>query len=485
MLTIACVRWGTKFHKDYVNILYERIKAQLSVPFKFICASDDTGYDEGIEVVKLPEGLEGWWGKLWLFSKEFQAHCTDRILFIDLDTIIVNHFDELAEYKGDFIILRDFYRPDGYGSGLMAWKNGFNYIWETWDKAGRPKLEGGDQSWIEQSVFGADRWQDKYPGKVVSYKVHAETLPPDAQIVCFHGKPMPHDIIGGWVPQMFRRGGIKRVKIKEGTNVPSDQMLKNVEINCQRKLPQFGALSQPHGGTAVIIGGAPSLNENIKHIRERARKGQTIWAVNGSLKHLLLNGITPDVFCMMDARSENVKFLSDTPDIEYLINAMCDPEAFEMLKGRNVTMWHSYNDQEEKHQKILKEKGHGNPGVIDGGSTVVLNSMFLAFYMGYRRIHLYGVDSSYSDGKHHAYDQKWNDDAGVFFATYKEKEYACTAWMVKQVECFRKMWAELVDRGCTVNAHGNGLLPDVCRNLNDELRRKIMESKNGKSVSNG
>jgi hypothetical protein len=37
--------------------------------------------------------------------------------------------------------------------------------------------------------------------------------------------------------------------------------------------------------------------------------------------------------------------------------------------------------------------------------TVGLNAMVLAFAAGYRKIHLYGFDSSYRADEHHAYPQ--------------------------------------------------------------------------------
>jgi hypothetical protein len=487
MITVVCLRWGEKFSKDYVNILHERVKRQLDMPFQFVCVSDDTGYDDGIEVVKIPTGLEGWWGKLWLFSPEFAEHCTDRVLFLDLDTIVTGIMDDLARYDGEFIVLRDFYRPNGYGSGLMAWKKGFGHnIWNDWVAAGKPLVEGGDQAWIENCVLVADKWQDRYPGQVVSYKAHAENfIPGAAKIVCFHGKPMPHEIRGGWVPMMFRKGGAVAVKIIDGTNVAPEQMLANVAVNCGRELRQFDALESPHSGSVVIVGGAPSMANNLHHIRQRQKKGAVIWAVNGAHDALVKAGIRPDVFCVMDARKETAETFGQLVDenTTCFINAMCDPSMFERFMGRKVIMWHSYIEPEGDHAAILREKGRGNPAVMQGGNTISLNSMYLAFYLGYRKIHLYGVDSSYSGGRHHAYEQRWNDGAGVFQTFFNGKEYAVTAWMLRQVECFRDMWRQLMELGCAVTVHGDGLLPDVCRHLNSQFRQKLMESQYAKQLS--
>ncbi len=71
------------------------------------------------------------------------------------------------------------------------------------------KAPHGDQGWCEQQYPTADIWQDKYPSKIISYKVHIKdkgkirnpnyTKYPGslqtASIVCFHGKPLPHEIV--------------------------------------------------------------------------------------------------------------------------------------------------------------------------------------------------------------------------------------------------------------------------------------------------
>src|SRR5574343_1175030 len=99
---------------DYVNRLYDMVIRNLPEGYKgrFICFTDDpTGLHEGIVVKSLPEGLDGWWNKLYLFSPDaFESG--ERVLYFDLDTAIVSKLDDIAAYKGDFAILRDFYRPE-------------------------------------------------------------------------------------------------------------------------------------------------------------------------------------------------------------------------------------------------------------------------------------------------------------------------------------------------------------------------------------
>src|SRR5690348_14630210 len=89
---------------------------------RFVCFTDDpTGLDESIVTERLPGHLKGWWNKLWLFrAGAFKRG--DHVLFFDLDTAITGPLDGIAAYRGPFAILRDFYRPDGLQSSVIAWE---------------------------------------------------------------------------------------------------------------------------------------------------------------------------------------------------------------------------------------------------------------------------------------------------------------------------------------------------------------------------
>lgn len=486
MITVAMVRWGDKYGPEYVNILCAAIKRNLDMPIRFIVATDNPdGYLEGIETIKLPDGLTGWWGKLWLFSEEFQQHCTERIWYFDLDTVITGPLEELASYKGEFCILRDFYRKDGYGSGLMAWKRGFGtHIWHDWLKTGKPEVDGGDQAWIERVVPKADRWQDVFPDSVVSYKIHSENWPPKgAKIVCFHGFPRPHECKDGWVPLMWKQDALACPRFSNTVNVSTDYMLENIRHSVTRDLPWFRS-SAPHNGTAVIVGGAPSLKENFGNIRERQKRGQTIFAMNNALNALMEKGIKPDHAVMMDARPENAAFYKEGHDVSYLINAVCHKDVFDAVEGKNVTVWHSFIDNESEHLEILNQHMDKPWGIIGTGNTVGLTSIILAYFMGYRKIHLYGMDSSYRDNEHHAYAQGLNDGEATFAVWAGGKQYRCARWMMKQASDFQDIFRQMVVRGCTIMAHGEGLLPDVCRHMNEQWAAQIKGEKDAKHVQN-
>lgn len=212
MIHVICIKFGTKYNSEYVNKLFRGILNNTSKSFLFTCFTDnELGLDTRIESRPLPMVTNDWYSKIALYD------CThynqnNQIFFFDLDTVIVGDLDEIFEYRGDFIILRDFYRANGFGSGLMSWRPpAVDHMWKNYPRG--HKCPHGDQGWPEQQYPNADIWQEKYPEKVISYKVHivnqgrqpspkftkhGGTLD-TASIVCFHGKPLPHEVREQWM----------------------------------------------------------------------------------------------------------------------------------------------------------------------------------------------------------------------------------------------------------------------------------------------
>ena len=211
-LTVVCLKWGTKYEREYVNNLQAMVRRHLSLPHRFVCFTDDPS-GLACETLPIPAGLPTWWGKVAFFGHPLPG----RLLYFDLDTVIVGGIDDFARYDGPFCVIKPFYRDWGYASGVMSISADFGR--DVWDKFRRnpqaaiahcqrhadPPWNNGDQRWLELTVPRADYWQDLLPGQLVSYKVHCgAALPPGARVVCFHGKPDPHEVADTWVREHWR-----------------------------------------------------------------------------------------------------------------------------------------------------------------------------------------------------------------------------------------------------------------------------------------
>lgn len=156
----------------------------------------------------------GWWSKLEMFDPQHDD--LGDILYFDLDTVIVGDLGNIRKAcivaQGTPILLRDFYRKDGLGSGLMylpVTERGA--IWKDWTRSSAVAAQRrfhGDQNFLETFwSTRATRWQDVLPGEVVSYKSHVVpnkgVVPDNARVVCFHGPPRPWQT--PWTKQQLER----------------------------------------------------------------------------------------------------------------------------------------------------------------------------------------------------------------------------------------------------------------------------------------
>lgn len=464
MLHICCIRAGGKFSPAYTENLFDMVRRNLAEGFEgeFVCFTDqDDPVPQGVVKRPLPHNLQGWWSKLALFKPGLFPK-GDRVLFFDLDTLITGPIDALASYQGPFAMLRDFYRPNGLQSAVMAWEAGTNTeIWKGFVKAGMPTefIPGGDQAWIEEThLEKAVRLQDVFPDMFVSYK--QISAPPDkASVVVFHGNPRPHEVTQGWVPQVWRVGGVSRMELTAICNTAKEEIMANVRSAIVRDLPWFDDAA-PHDGHVAICGGGPSLADRFEEIRWRQSLGQQVWALNGAAGQLMFQGIDIDAQVLLDARRDNVGFLRTAG--EYLLSSQCHSALFDWCEGRKVTLWHPHI---EGIEALLKDEKAKPVHLIGGGTTVGLLAMSLAFLRGYRKIHLYGFDSCYRGNNHHAYTQPLNDGEPIIDVSFNGKGYRCAPWMAGQAQQFDDLASYMIAHGCIITAHGDGLIQDIMRDI--------------------
>ena len=193
MLTVACVlKSGGIYDASWVAKLKSGVAQHLPTPHRFLCLSDVVGLP--CERIPLKHDWPGWWAKIELFR------LPGPVLFFDLDTVIVGDLTDIAGAAMDhqLIMLRDFYRKDGLGSGMIGFDalSRVRRIYDAFDAAPLVAMENvserGDQGFVEDTVNvpGVARWQTELPGQIVSYKVHCRGgIPEGARVVCLHGKP--------------------------------------------------------------------------------------------------------------------------------------------------------------------------------------------------------------------------------------------------------------------------------------------------------
>lgn len=189
-LTIACAFMeGSGFTYEYV----ERLKANVA---EFCKTEYD--FDVVTPTRKLPPKAQGFWIKLELFKK---GRFNGPVVYLDLDTIIVDDVTDIFTYPHEFTMGTDWSRQNGPNSTFMAWDGtqDFSHLdipingleLRRYGRGGK----WGDQWFIYENVGVPVTSIEKiFPGALVSYKKHVRHKGLHGKIVAFHGQPRPHHI---------------------------------------------------------------------------------------------------------------------------------------------------------------------------------------------------------------------------------------------------------------------------------------------------
>jgi len=237
-LKIVCVKWGSKFSASYVNKLYNMVKLNLTIPYRFICLTDDQkGLIPDIDIITLKQDFEYCWTKIELF-RPGNFSDDDLCLFLDLDVVITGNLDDLVTFQPEkmFVGLYDWYssrRNPHYNSSVMRFHgNSQTYLFSSLlakqedrtIKWGREfdaylgsddkvvlwegeKRYGSDQEWISSYVYPQKEIiKHSFPNKWIrSYKKHGRKyLPNKCRIMVFHGFPKPHEVNNDYVKEHWQ-----------------------------------------------------------------------------------------------------------------------------------------------------------------------------------------------------------------------------------------------------------------------------------------
>lgn len=257
--------------------------------------------------------------------------------------------------------------------------------------------------------------------------------------------------------------GMKLFAEEMKLNTSLEDLLGNIKKNIRRHIPQIRAFNVQKDAELMIIGGGPSLDEQLPPIKEKREAGAKLFALNGSHDYLIDQGITPSALVMVDAQEHMARFVQrPQPKVKYLIASQCHPAVFDALKDQDLWIWHSAMSDETGYINILNQYYFNNFQVMLGGSTVALRAIWLARSVGFENIHLFGVDSCLMDGAHHAYKQTENDADEVKIILCADRKFHCAGWMVSQAIDFMNM-CKSAGHLFKLQVHGDGLLAHIVK----------------------
>jgi len=160
----------------------------------------------------------------------------------------------------------------------------------------------------------------------------------------------------------------------------------------------------------------------------------------------------------MDALEETVEELSDNCD-QHLISSIVSPVLHPKLK--NPVLWHPLMDWIVKELDGLDRKFM----FIGGGISVTNSAICMAYVMGYRKIIVYGVDSSFIDGEFYSYKANLTSPRLFVDVELNGKTFKTTYDMKQQVVVMLKLVNMLKEQGCEVVIDADGLMGEAYKTM--------------------
>lgn len=195
---------GPRVYKpEYVNAQLPMLRRHCSVPYRVVCVTDCTdGLDSSIEVIAPPVTDDGpvvsrdpryprCYRRLWNFSEAARA-LGDRILALDIDSLIVRDIAPLVERDEDLVVWRA--PPDSaivLGAAYLLRTGTHTHIWTSFDFERSPQelLRVGraqsDQGWLNYMLPSSVPAWTEADGMYLPPLGDPRPLPETARIVSF------------------------------------------------------------------------------------------------------------------------------------------------------------------------------------------------------------------------------------------------------------------------------------------------------------
>jgi hypothetical protein len=217
MITVVCYLWYDPKGKnnavyiygpEHVRMLKSMVDRHLHLPHRFVCISDRE--IQGIETISLDMATHvphTRYAKLMTFRPDAASVIGERILQLDLDTVITRNIDPLVDRPESLVLWRNpcwgERKRTRYNTSMLLLTAGTRPdVWIKFDRTLTPALMarhwgGTDQAWISHCAGpDAPHWtQDDGvygAGRLRGNPVTAGTVLPDnARIVFFPGRREP------------------------------------------------------------------------------------------------------------------------------------------------------------------------------------------------------------------------------------------------------------------------------------------------------
>lgn len=225
MLTVCTWLWGSAFAPGDAAKLAAGVRRHLRQPHRFVIVTDHPrGRFGDWPTIAIPEedrpllAIPGCFARLRMFDPAWQLRigAEERILCIDLDSVITGPLDPVVDRPEPFVILQggNLANPCPYNGALIMLRAGTNrQVWSEFSldaASAAPFYEfPDDQGWLHHMLPGAPGWAVGSSSGVYVFRKRGwppgDALPVDARIVTFSGRRQPRHLEDlAWVRDHWR-----------------------------------------------------------------------------------------------------------------------------------------------------------------------------------------------------------------------------------------------------------------------------------------
>lgn len=261
--------------------------------------------------------------------------------------------------------------------------------------------------------------------------------------------------------------GIIPLHIVTRKHSSGEELERNVGVNIKRDVDRFldnpmmlAARNEP----LAIVAGGPSLDRYIDKIKTFDR----IMVCGSAHDYLVSKGVIPHFAVACDAMQDSVDYYQNPQkETTYLLASQCHPDMFDNLKGHKIAMWHFKGqlDDEEKH--------FGKEQAISWGCMTTVTAIQLSLILGFQELHFFGLDCSYIEDDHHAYDVgRYHADIDKQKQEFdlNGRKFLSTTALVAQAENIFVVFGSHDGRYLKGYVYGDGLLANIIRASPPEMK---------------
>jgi hypothetical protein len=220
--------------------------------------------------------------------------------------------------------------------------------------------------------------------------------------------------------------------------------------NSARVQARVKPTTEPNDEPVALVAFGASLEDTW----EQVRGFKVVYTCSGSHRYLIDRGIVPTYHVDSDPRAYKADILGEPhPDVIYLIASNCHPTYFDKLElyGAKVKLWHIFfPSPNDEFLNLVPLRDW----VFTGAHTVGPRMVKMAYLMGYRDLHIFGMDACLTNGKTHASEHP-NPPRGLQPFKHEGKVYATDKqWTLHATNLLNDL-----DRlpGITYKFYGEGL----------------------------